>query len=127
MLVKNEIEKEIKKNHMFIRIDDVILLDNNYFIVQELEPYNICLANNTDLEVEIDEFNFEDNEIDKLQYEDDSERVNIQFNSDTIRDTKFNIENNVYEQDSNFSEINKTNLSLTELRKKRLAFYSKKK
>ena len=51
--VRDEIEKEIKKNHMFIRMDDVISVNNNYFIVQELEPYNICLTNNTDIELEI--------------------------------------------------------------------------
>ncbi len=119
--VRNEIENEIKKNHMFIRIDDVITVNNNYFIVQELEPYNICLANNTDIELEIDEFNFEDNEIDNLQYEDDSERVNIQFDSSTKECKNINTEENIT------PETNTPELSLSELRKKRVAFYSKKK
>tara|TARA_Y200000002_G_C22641023_1_gene646966 strand:- start:251 stop:973 length:723 start_codon:yes stop_codon:yes gene_type:complete len=119
--VRDEIENEIKKNHMFIRVDDVISVDNNYFIVQELEPYNICLANNTDIKLEIDEFNFEDNEMDDLKYEDDNERVNIQFDS-SIKDYK-----NINREENITSETYTDRLSLNELRKKRLAFYSKKK
>ena len=119
--VRDEIENEIKKNHMFIRVDDVISVNNNYFIVQELEPYNICLANNTDIKLEIDEFNFEDNEMDDLKYEDDNERVNIQFDS-SIKDYK-----NINREENITSETYTDRLSLNELRKKRLAFYSKKK
>lgn len=129
--IKEDIENEIKKNHMFIRIDDVISVNNDYFIVQKLEPYNICLANNTDIELEIDEFNFEDNEIDNLQYEDDNERVNIQF--DNSSNECGNIPPNSCEEtityintDTN-TDTNTTKLNLSELRKKRLAFYSKKK
>lgn len=131
IVARDEIEKEIKKNHMFIRMDDVISVNNNYFIVQELEPYNICLANNTDIELEIDEFNFDDDEINNLQYEDDSERVNIQFNNSSRDYNNFiapcNSENNVNTEETITPITDTPKLSLSELRKKRLAFYSKKK
>ena len=86
------------------------------------------MANNTDIELEIDEFNFDDDEINNLQYEDDSERVNIQFNNSSGDYNNFiapcNSENNVNTEET-ITDTPK--LSLNELRKKRLAFYSKKK
>ena len=53
-IIKHQLETEIKNNHMFLKLDDVITIDNNYFIVSKLEPYHICMVNNTDLEVEFD-------------------------------------------------------------------------
>tara|TARA_B100001093_G_C26801041_1_gene1003434 strand:- start:1138 stop:1839 length:702 start_codon:yes stop_codon:yes gene_type:complete len=112
-IIKHQLETEIKNNHMFLKLDDVITIDNNYFIVSKLEPYDICMVNNTDLEVEFDKIDIIDPIMDDIKYEDDNERVNIVFN-----ETDKNLI-------SNIEKLNIEKPDIKELREKRIAFFSK--
>jgi len=52
--IKGFLEKGIDKNFKFLQVDQCITVGSIALKVKELEPYNICLINNTDLEVEFD-------------------------------------------------------------------------
>ena len=111
-LIKEQLENEIKNKHMFIKLDDVIIINDNYFIVSNLEPYDICLVNNTDLKVEFDSVDIDDNVLEDIKYEDDAERVNIQVNET--------------EHISQSGQISTPIIpDINDLRKKRIAFFTR--
>jgi len=110
-IIKDQLENEIKNKHMFIKLDDVITINNNYFIVSKLEPYDICLVNNTDFEVEFDKVDIDDRVLEDIKYEDDTERVNIEFNQT--------------EQINQTDQISNPIPNINDLRKKRIAFFTR--
>jgi len=52
--VKSFLEMGIDKKYKFLQLGQIVKIDNIHMVVKELEPYEICLINNTDLEVEFD-------------------------------------------------------------------------
>ena len=50
--VKSFLEQGIDKKYKFLQLNQIVRISNIRMIVKELEPYEICLINNTDLEVE---------------------------------------------------------------------------
>ena len=52
--IKTTLEQLLTKNYKFIRLNQIIELLGEEIKVIELEPYNVCLINNTELEVEFD-------------------------------------------------------------------------
>lgn len=52
--VKSFLEMGIDKKYKFLQLGQKVKIDNIDMVVKELEPYEICLINNTDLEVEFD-------------------------------------------------------------------------
>ena len=52
--IKGFLEKGIDKKYKFLQLGQSIKLESIELRVKELEPYNICFINNTDLEVEFD-------------------------------------------------------------------------
>ena len=118
--IKQELEMIITNNYKFLKIDDIIHIGSSYVVVTELEPYFICMVNDTDLNVEFEppeKSNVETNSND-LKHED-------MFNN-TLSQTsgyQVNIDNdNLLE--SNSDEEFKP-LLRTELRNKRIAFFNK--
>lgn len=120
MNLKEELENIITKNYKFLKIDDIITVGNSYVTITELEPYYICMVNDTDLNVDFEYPNQSlmetrrndlkhENMLDTTFSRCNSERVNIDINSDA---------------DSVIEEEVKP-LSRTELRNKRLAFFNK--
>ena len=105
-----------------MKVDDIISLGNSYVIVSELEPYYICMVNDTDLNVDFEypHKSLMETRQNNLKHEDmlnntlsqTSERVNIDINS-------------IEESNSDDEEEIVTPLSLTQLREKRLAFFNK--
>lgn len=118
--LKEELENVITKNYKFLKIDDIIIIGNSYVTVTELEPYYICMVNDTDLNVDFEYPNqsLMDTKCNNLKHENmldttfsqcNNERVNLDINS---------------EGDS-ISEDEVIPLSRTELRNKRLAYFNK--
>ena len=120
--LKEELESVISQNYKFLKIDDIISVGNSYVIVSELEPYYICMVNDTDLNVDFEypHKSLMETRQNNLKHEDmfnntlsqTSERVNIDINS-------------IEESNSDDEEEIVTPLSLTQLREKRLAFFNK--
>ena len=52
--VKSFLEQGIDKKYKFLQLNQIVRISNISMVVKELEPYEICLINNTDLEVEFD-------------------------------------------------------------------------
>jgi len=52
--IKGFLEHEIGKKYKFLQINQELIIENYHLTVKELEPYQVCLINNTDLEVEFD-------------------------------------------------------------------------
>lgn len=121
--LKEELESVISQNYKFLKVDDIISVGNSYVIVSELEPYYICMVNDTDLNVDFEypHKSLMETRQNNLKHEDmfnntlsqTSERVNIDINS--IEESN---------SDDEEEEI-VTPLSLTQLREKRLAFFNK--
>jgi|TARA_B110000467_G_C18296122_1_gene468099 hypothetical protein len=118
--LKEALENVITKNYKFLKIDDIITIGNSYVTVTELEPYHICMVNDTELNVDFEYPNQSlmdtrcnnlkhENMLDTTVYKGNSERVNIDINC---------------KSDSDIEEEVKP-LSRTELRNKRLAFFNK--
>ena len=121
--LKDELENVITQNYKFLKVDDIISIGNSYVIVSELEPYHICMVNDTDLNVDFEYPNksLMETRQNNLKHEDmlnntlsqTSERVNIDINS-------------IEESSSDHSSEDIVRpLSLTQLREKRLAFFNK--
>ena len=120
--LKEELESVISQNYKFLKVDDIISVGNSYVIVSELEPYYICMVNDTDLNVDFEypHKSLMETRQNNLKHEDmfnntlsqTSERVNIDINS-------------IEESNSDDEEEIVTPLSLTQLREKRLAFFNK--
>ena len=120
--LKEELESVILQNYKFLKVDDIISVGNSYVIVSELEPYYICMVNDTDLNVDFEypHKSLMETRQNNLKHEDmfnntlsqTSERVNIDINS-------------IEESNSDDEEEIVTPLSLTQLREKRLAFFNK--
>lgn len=120
--LKEELESVISHNYKFLKVDDIISVGNSYVIVSELEPYYICMVNDTDLNVDFEypHKSLMETRQNNLKHEDmfnntlsqTSERVNIDINS-------------IEESNSDDEEEIVTPLSLTQLREKRLAFFNK--
>lgn len=120
--LKEELENVISQNYKFLKVDDIISVGNSYVIVSELEPYYICMVNDTDLNVDFEypHKSLMETRQNNLKHEDmlnntlsqTSERVNIDINS-------------IEESNSDDEEEIVTPLSLTQLREKRLAFFNK--
>tara|TARA_B100000575_G_scaffold294618_1_gene312256 strand:+ start:207 stop:884 length:678 start_codon:yes stop_codon:yes gene_type:complete len=101
--IKERLEVIITKNYKFLKIGTVIDIDDKYVTVTKLEPYDICMVNNTD--------------------------INVQFEYNHIADTASNtnshskiISDNVHNLDE---ETEDSPITIEELRKKRLAFFTK--
>ena len=118
--LKEELENIITKNYKFLKIDDIITVGDSYVTVTELEPYYICMVNDTDLNVDFEYPNQSlmetrrnnlkhENMLDTTFSQCNNERVNIDINSDN----------------DSFVEEEVKPLSRTELRNKRLAFFNK--
>jgi hypothetical protein len=118
--LKEELENIITKNYKFLKIDDIITVGNSYVTITELEPYYICMVNDTDLNVDFEYPNQSlmetrrnnlkhENMLDTTFSQCNNERVNIDINSDN----------------DSFVEEEVKPLSRTELRNKRLAFFNK--
>tara|TARA_B110000967_G_C18830691_1_gene533927 strand:+ start:826 stop:1497 length:672 start_codon:yes stop_codon:yes gene_type:complete len=52
--VKSFLEMGIDKKYKFLQLGQKVKIDTIGMVVKELEPYEICFINNTDLEVEFD-------------------------------------------------------------------------
>ena len=50
--IKGFLEKGIDRKYKFLQLNQSLILESIELRVKELEPYHICLINNTDLEVE---------------------------------------------------------------------------
>ena len=102
--IKEVLENILTKNYKFLRLRQKIPLLDEEITVISLEPYNICLINNTDLEVEFDIM----------------KKVPIQHP----------IEKNITTEIEEEVEVNQvgelTRLTPEELRLKRLEFFNKK-
>jgi len=105
--IKEFLENKIDKVYKFLREGQTITIDSHKLFIKELEPYSICLVNNTDLEVE-----FDAPEIKPPTPPPEIKKETIVNNLDNICD-----------RESNKPEIEK--LSREELRARRLLFYSK--
>ena len=120
--LKEELESVISQNYKFLKVDDIISVGNSYVIVSELEPYYICMVNDTDLNVDFEypHKSLMETRQNNLKHEDmfnntlsqTSERVKIYINI-------------IEESNSDDEEEIVTPLSLTQLREKRLAFFNK--
>jgi hypothetical protein len=102
--IKEELETLLTKDYKFLRLHQKIPLLDEEITIISLEPYNICLINNTDLEVEFDIM----------------KKVPIQYPVEkniTNQIEEVNIENQVEEL---------PRLTQEELRLKRLEFFKKK-
>ena len=101
--IKSNLESLLETKYKFLEKDQEIPFIHSIIKVKEIEPYNICLINNTDLNVEFD-------------------IINIPEKSDFIEnDPKESIVNEINEIEPD----NSSKLSIKELRAKRLAYYNK--
>ena len=102
--IKDFLEKGIDKNFKFLQINQYITVGSIKLKVKELEPYNICLINNTDLEVEFD-----------IPDEPLPELLPIE-NNETI----VNLPNEIKDEESDDTPT----LTRAQLREQRLKFYT---
>ena len=118
--LKEELENVISNNYKFLKVDDIISIGSSYLVVSELEPYHICMVNDTDLNVDFEYPNksLMETRQNNLRHEDmlnntlsqTSEQVNVDINS-------------IDESDNEENKVKP--LSITQLREKRLAFFNK--
>jgi len=121
--LKEELENVISQNYKFLKVDDIISIGTSYLVVSELEPYHICMVNDTDLNVDFEYPNksLMETRQNNLRHEDmlnntlsqTSEQINVDINS---------IDESIIEENEE-NEVKP--LSLTQLREKRLAFFNK--
>ena len=108
--IKSNLEMLLSSKYKFLQKGQEIPFLNDKLTVKEIEPYDICLVNNTDLTVEFDIINIipkvdnQSTDFQELEVESDQ----ILYNSD----------------DNSYTEI--PVLSNEELREKRLAYFLKK-
>ena len=105
--IKDFLERGIDKKFKFLQVDQCITVGSIKLKVKELEPYNICLINNTDLEVEFD-----------IPHEPLSEPPPIEKKEVIVND------NNIRNEISTGGDEVSPSLTRAELRKQRLQFYS---
>ena len=101
--IKNFLETGIDKKYKFLQLNQCIKVESIELTIKELEPYSVCLINNTDLEVEFD--------IPK-----EPEEPKVPVTEETIVNTTENIVNT----------FEPKHLSREELRNARLKFYKSK-
>jgi len=105
--IKGFLEREIGENYKFLQIKQELIIENYHLTVKELEPYQVCLINNTDLEVEFD--------LPKQSTSPVLEKETIVNDlSEDIISTEVSEETDI-----------EPKLTRNQLRQKRLAFYSK--
>lgn len=113
--IKNNLENLLNKSYKFLEKNQEIPFLDDIIKVKEIEPYDICLINNTDLNVEFDIII----EIPKPIVSNNSKQL-----IDDILGDKEQIVNNISNEELS-PEITPKKLSKEELRQKRLAYYSK--
>ena len=52
--LKDELENILSRNYKFLKLEDIITVGQSYVVVSELEPYHICMINDTDLNVDFE-------------------------------------------------------------------------
>lgn len=109
--IKTNLENLLNKSYKFLEKNQEIPFLDDIIKVKEIEPYDICLINNTDLNVEFDIIR----EIPKPIVSNNSEQL-----IDNISEETEQIVNDISDK-----EVTPKKLSKEELRQKRLAYYSK--
>ena len=124
--LKEELEFIITNKYKFLKVDDIITIGNSYVVVQELEPYFICMVNNTDLNVEFDSpaKTFREEDFHNLNHED---MLNNTFSASKEVIMNTDVPETILKQNTEIdTQVDDVKpLSRTELRNKRLAFFNK--
>ena len=117
--IKTNLEIFISNNHKFLEMDQILEVAGSKLIVVELEPYIICMVNNTDMVVEFEYT--EQNGVHKQVSEIDTEHGTL--NNDTTHSdiTPEGITPEII--NSIPKDYEPIRLSKKELRNKRLEFY----
>jgi hypothetical protein len=119
--IKNALEKLLTSNYKFIYKGQTISFIDHQIKVIELEPFDICLINNTDIEVEFDVMKkISKKHIDINQIIKGNTLVNNFLENQEEEVPVNNIDENI----EDVSDVKQ--LSPSELRLKRLAYFSKK-
>ena len=106
--IKSNLEALLEKKYKFLEKNQKIDILDSYILVKELIPYDVCLINNTDLNVEFDII--DDTLKEPVKY--------ISSDRETTLEEKEEIVNTI-------DDVEVPKLSIAELRQKRLAYYSK--
>jgi hypothetical protein len=111
--IKENLESIITKKYKFLKIGDRIDIGSYYVTVVKLEPYDICMVNNTDINVEFD--------IPETIPE------TTPANNPTVSNTNKPLYRPMSPtlQEETESDIVSPPLNIEELRQKRLAFFTK--
>lgn len=119
--LKDELENILSRNYKFLKLEDIITVGQSYVVVSELEPYHICMINDTDLNVDFEYPNksLMDTRQNNLKHED--------MLNDTLSKTYNQVNMNINSLSESSSEEEFKPLSRTELRNKRLEFFNNKK